>query len=98
MKETFKEGIRVYTPRNFEDIYELTRILHNVTNCVIVDCTSVRILPSHFISLAISRKNCVILVNTSISAINIFKTIGVEKDIHNFNTIDDAIHYIKNKV
>jgi hypothetical protein len=96
MNSELQNGVRIYTPRNFEDLHELTRVLYTVTKPVIVDCQSTRVLPSHFISLAISKANCIVLVNVSRTAINIFKTIGVEKDIHVSASIKDALLYLDN--
>lgn len=91
-------GIKIYTPCDFEDVFELTREIKDMTKCVIVDCRWVRVLPSHFISVAISKKNCIVLVCVSHTALNIFKTIGVENDIIVRHSVYDAIKYIEGKV
>ena len=86
-------GIKIYIPMCFQDIYELCQLLHKVTKCVIIDCSSVRILPSHFISLAINKNNFIALIGVSQSAKNIFKSIGVENDVKVYDTISAALYY-----
>ena len=90
--------IEVYTPHNFEDVYALTHSMYNLTSKnIIIDCQNVRVLPSHFISLAISKNDFIVLINVSHTAMNIFKTIGVIDEIHVFKTLEEAITYINTK-
>ena len=93
-----KNGIVIYTPRSFEDIFEITNELAEVTKCVIIDCSYIRVLPSRFISVAINKKHCVVLVGISYTAANIFKTINVDKDIVVRDSIEAAIKCIEGKV
>jgi hypothetical protein len=98
MHVEIKNGIKIYTPKNFEDIFELTYQLAAVTKYVIVDCSLVRVLPSHFMSIAISQSKYITLINVSHSASTIFKTIGAENDIVVRNSIEAAIKHIEGLV
>jgi len=90
--------IKVYTPENFEDLYELTHILTNVTKNVIINCKSVIVLPSYFISASIVKKQYVILTHMSYVSKKIVKVVGAEQSICIKDDVISAIKYIEQKV
>jgi hypothetical protein len=98
MQVAKRNGVEIFTPRNFEDLYELTYILSKVTKSVIVDCEFVRVLPSHFISVAITKKDFIILVNVSYASKKIIFTIGAENVVCIMDEIISAMKHIEGKV